>query len=690
MQMSRFVAGAGARGVTASLLVLLVSASAEGRQTPPRLSRQQRATLESVVAAVDRAALDATLLSPARWQVHVLRASDGSHYVALRAVASGPTRLDAPVVMYVRLTSRAAPGLTTVAQRSAVMEWLRGQRSDPLPMNAGRSMSVPQGEMPIGGAAAFAGDVAADSSNALRYMDRQREQAAREREAADKKRRAGLEDAAHGGLPAVHPFEDFDVAARLERDPAGAAILRSVRAGPGAFDLYVAWAEASGSGRPGAVSVISRRLELPAATTDFQLSDIVLADAVRRLEDGYPAGQQNAHPYAIGALEATPALDDAFRVDERLSVVFQVINPEARQTGKPDVEVGFRVVRLVGEREVVVGSLPPQRYTSETLPVDFDVAKGHPIFGAVQAPLGRFVRGRYRLTVTATDRVAGRQTSRNALFEVTGTPLSLLNEAPAPGQAFRREAVLAAPVVAAIARGLRPATPSEALTRLLDAAAGGRFAELVREEPVAAAERPTAQALRGLGLFALGDSPRAVAPQLQQAVAQGAPAAPVLVVLGATYALGGDDKAALTAWSQARDAGIDDASIATLLVDAYMRQGDVARATAMARAALDAQPSNLAAARGLAATRIASGQYAEALAGLDALTSPTADPDTDFLVIHALYAGVVGDTAPGSTASGRERLQAVGQRYVAAAGPHAALVTEWLAVVAARSAPMPR
>ena len=127
---------------------------------------------------------------------------------------------------------------------------------------------------------------------------------------------------------------------RLDRDPAGAAILRSVRAGPGAFDLYVAWAEPSGSDRPGPVRVISRRLELPAATTDFQLSDIVLADAVRRLEDGYPGGQQNAHPYAIGALEATPARDDAFRVDERLSVVFQVINPrrardrQARRRGR--------------------------------------------------------------------------------------------------------------------------------------------------------------------------------------------------------------------------------------------------------------------------------------------------------------------------------------------------------------------
>ena len=620
----------------------------------------------------------------------MLRASDGSHYVALRAVASDLPALDAPVILYVRLASRAAPGVTTVAQRSAVMEWLRGQRSDPLPMSAGRSMAVPQGEMPIGGAAAFAGDVAADSSNALRYMDRQREQAAREREAADKKRRAELESAARAGLPTIHPFEDFDVAARLDRDPAGATILRSVRGRPWRLRSVRGVGRALGQRSPGA----GARHQPPAGTPGR--------------DHGFPAERHRAgrrRPPARGRLPRRPAERASLRhrrargdagsrrrVSRRRAAVGRLPGdqPGARETGKPDVEVGFRVVRLVGEREVVVGNLPPQRYTPETLPVDFDVAKGHPLFAAVQAPLSRFVRGRYRLTVTATDRVAGRQTSRDALFEVTGTPLSLLNEAPAPGQAFRREAVLAPPVVAAIARALRPATPSEALTRLLDAAAGGRFAELVRDEPVAAAERPTAQALRGLGLFALGDSPRTVAPQLQQAIGQGAPAAPVLVVLGATYALGGDDKAALTAWSQARDAGIDDASIATLLVDAYMRQGDVARATAMARAALDAQPSNAAAARGLAATRIAAGQYAEALAGLDALTSATADPDTDFLVIHALYGGFVGETAPGSTASGRERLQAVGQRYVAAGGPHAALVTEWLAVVAARSAPTPR
>ena len=127
-----------------------------------------------------------------------------------------------------------------------------------------------------------------------------------------------------------------------------------------------------------------------------------------------------------------PASDAAFRVDERLSVVFQVINPSSAASGKPDVEVTFRVTRLVGEREEVVGTLPAQRHAAGTLPVDFDVAKGHPLFAAVQASLAKFTRGRYRLTVTAVDQLTGRSASREARFEVVGTPHSLLNEAPAP------------------------------------------------------------------------------------------------------------------------------------------------------------------------------------------------------------------------------------------------------------------
>ena len=685
MKLSRVVAV----GLAATALLAAASRDALGQGTP-KLSKSQRALLEAVVAAVDRAAADADTATRAAWQSHVMRASNGAHYVALSALAPDVAVPTEGVMLYVRLATRPASGTTITAERSAVMEWLKGLRSDPLPMRAARSVSVPQGEMPVGGAAALTGRpgsanaAAADASTALRLQELERERAARERAEREKQRKAELESTRR--LPsAMHPFEDFDAQARLRPGVGGAIIERGITAGPGEYDLFVAWAEPAPGTRAPAVRVLAHRLSLPGASaTDFILSDIVLADAANALLVPYPVDQQGAHPYAIGALEAVPARDHIFRVDEALSVVFQMVNPAGRASGIPDVEVSFRVTRLVGAREELVGALPVQRYNDSNLPGDFDVAKGHPLFAAVQAPLRTFARGHYRMAITALDHVSGRRADGDVRFEVAGTPESLLREAPTPGQPFRRDAVLTPAILAAICRALTPPAPSPALTQALAYASAGRFADLVRADLADAPERPTGLALRGVGLYGLGDSPRAIAAQMQRAAAQGAPAAPVQLILGATYALTGDDRSALTAWNLAREGGIDDAAVATLVVDAYMRQGDVARAAAMARAALDSQPDNAAAARGLASTFIATARYAEALALLDTRpVTATPDGDTEFLVLHALYAGHVSNHAPGNSPAGRERFSAAARAYVEAGHRHAALVSEWLEIIAA-------
>jgi predicted Zn-dependent protease len=192
-----------------------------------------------------------------------------------------------------------------------------------------------------------------------------------------------------------------------------------------------------------------------------------------------------------------------------------------------------------------------------------------------------------------------------------------------------------------------------------------------------------AQALLGLGLYGLGDSARAAAAQLSQAANLGAPAPPVLVLLGATYALGSDDKAAVTAWNQAREGGIDDAAVAGLLIDAYLRQGDVARAAAMATAALDTQPDNLAARHALAATYLATRRHADALALLEVVPDSAATTETRFLVAEALYAAFVRRDATLDTPAARARFTTVARTYVAEAGPHAALVRDWLATMPA-------
>lgn len=148
----------------AALSVLLAGAApAQAQSAAPRLNRSQRALLEAVVSAVDRAAAGAAdaPLAGAAWLSHVLRASDGSHYVALRAeVPDAPVPAD-PATLYVRLALRRVGSETLLAPpRSAVMDWLQGLRGDPLPMRAMKSMSVPQGEIPVGGAAMLAGSQA--------------------------------------------------------------------------------------------------------------------------------------------------------------------------------------------------------------------------------------------------------------------------------------------------------------------------------------------------------------------------------------------------------------------------------------------------------------------------------------------------------------------------------------------------
>lgn len=674
MTLSRVVAGRFAAAALCLSLPHLVAA-----QSAPKLSKLQRTTLEAVVAAVDEAQT-AGVVTPATWQSHVLRASDGSHYVALRA-----TVIDVPVpiggaMLYVRLAARRSDDGTESA-RSAVMEWLKGLRGDPLPMRAARSTTVNAGEMPVGGTAASVGDVTADASAALRLGDLQRERERRQREDDGARRRAELERPQPPPTP-LYPFEDFDPNPPLQAAAAGGLHLaRGVTAAPGDYDVFIAWAGTPSRGRPG-VSVVRRRLTLPPLGPAFGLSDVVVAGSVTPLSAPYTASQQAAHPYAFGGVEVVPAADHRLTNDGSLGLVYQVLNPSASAAGKPDVEVSFDVFRMVGDRAEVFGRLESQRHGPATLPTNFDVALGHPLFGAVRAPLAGFPRGRYRLDVTAVDHLVGRRVVTEVGLEIAGSPASLLREAPAHGLPFRREALLGPDALAAIVRALRPPSASPAMARALAAAEAGRFAELLGFEVPEPAERPVALALIGLGLYGLGDSPRAVAAQLTQAAAQGAPAAPVRLLLGGTRALLRDDLAAVEVWNAAREGGIPDTVVAPLLVDAYLRRQDVARAAAMATAALDADPGDRSAKRALASTLIATRRFAEAIAVLDAEPAPgVPDADSDFLRLHALFAAHVLRTSLPELRSRFERLAAV---YIEHGGLHAALVRDWLVVVQAQ------
>ena len=606
------------------------------------------------------------------WHTHRLRASDGSHYVAVAIEPPAGALSDTPVVLYVRLATRPAPGMTTLAERSGVREWLAGSRTDPrlLPR---RNLAI--GDMPAFGAGGVAarGSTPTTGTTDLRLMALERERAKQEQEERDKQRKAELE----GRQSPTHnllPFEDFDLGARATTVGGMRMLARALTAGPGDYDLYVAWLDPAAP-RTTAPRVAHRALSLPIArTAGLATSDVILADRVTARAEPYPPSEQASHPYAIGPMEVTPSRRGRFNREDDLSIVFQVINAQSTDAGMPDVAVNIRIAKLAGDRETPVASLNPHVYNATTLGPDFNLRLGHPLFAAVTAPLASLSRGEYRLKITVTDKIASTSTGTDADFSIAATPSSLLADAPSLARPFRREAVLDPGMVTRIVDSLAPAQPSTALARALQIARTGKLVDLLVEEPVPPAESGVRAALSGLAYFSVGDAGAAVL--LQRALDQQAPAAPAQFLLGCARAAQGRDTDAIAAWRAAIASGSAPAMATRLLADALFRQRNAAAAAELIPRGTEAASATWI---GLdAAVKIALRREADAAAALEAyLATHADDQDARWLYLHARYAQHVrsGSLQPGDAAAFREHARI----YIEANAANSALAREWLA-----------
>lgn len=633
----------------------------------PNLSRQQRELLQALVAATDAAAAQPATPDLA-WQSHVMRASDGSHYVAFRIEPPPTLPLPAGTAMvYVRLATSSQDVAQPVAERSAIREWLAGSRTDPrlLPKR-----NIAPGEMPTfgPGSTAARGSTASTGSNDLNLMALERERNKQEEQDKAKQRRAelqGLQSATRELLP----FEDFDLAARATIIDGQPGIARALTTGPGDYDLFVAWADPAASKPATTVRVVRRPLHLPAArTAGLGTGSVILASSVTVRPAPYPPSEQASHPYSIGLMEITPARSSRYSRDGRLSVAFQVINAEANETGMPDVGVAFRIVRVTGDRESPVASLNPQTYNATTLPADFNVRMGHPLFAAVSAPLATLTRGDYRLKILVTDKIAGTSAATDAAFSIIATPASLLAEAPPLGPPFKRDAIFEPSQLQAILSWLSPREPSAALSRALQIAGTGKFVDLLVEEPVPAGEAGIRTALTGLAFMSIGDA--SAVTHFQRALAQGAPAGPTQFLIGCARALQSRDVEAIAAFQASQATGRTHPLTSQFLAEAYLRRNDAAHA---AEAAGTMSSPVLAAAIAIAGRR-----EADAVALLEQhLAAEGGDQDARWLMLHARYSQFVKDGRP-ATAAERERFTAHARAYLDAKGTHAALAAEWL------------
>lgn len=646
---------------------------AQPQPAPPNLSRSERAALQAVVQAMDNNAAVQDV-AERDWPVHVLRASDGSHYVAFSVATAAPAS-KRPIVLYVRLATRPNATTSGVSERSAVAEWLAGNAPQP-PLNQRGIAFV---DMPTFGAGAIASR--GPGPQALQLLELERQRARQRREAEERQRRESLEGRStdRGPRPLL-PFEDFAGRALSASDAAGRLVIRrSLTAGPGDYDLLVGWVDAEAKTPGASVRIVKRRLTLaPASTTAFALSSVIVADEVTVRETPQPATEQAASPYSIGVLDITPARDHTLTNDGRLALVVQVINAKGSATGKPDVLVGFRIFKRGDTGEQLIGSLASQTYNESTVPPDFDVTRGHPLFAAVAVPMRTFKRGHYRIEIGANDRVAGTGTTTEAEFTVVATPEALLADAPPVTTAFRRADLLQAGTLEELLSTLTPPRPTAAFAAALASARAGRFAELIRDDAIDPEEAGARALLRTLAMYALGDTAASLAPPLLQSLQRSVAPAAVHLLLGAVRAAGNNDAEAIAAWEAAQAAGLDPRSVALLLSDAWLRLGNAASAAGVAERAGD-DPGLL---RRVAAARIAAGRYGDALAAADRILARRPDDiDAGWLALHALFAGFVRGHGPGSDAAGRTRIADLAGRHVAAKGRHAALAAEWAEAV---------
>ena len=663
--------------LAAAIVITCLCGDAFAQTPAPNLTRQQRDLLQAIVTAVDAASTQPET-ADLKWQHHILRASDGSHYVAFSAEPPASAALPAgPALLYLRLATATPAGAQRIAERSPIREWLAGNRTDPrlLPNKGG----IVVGEMPMMGAAGLntLRPPTSTGGNELKLIALERERARQDKEDRDKQRRNELEGKTTSPNDAL-PFEDFDLASRSARGDGTRVITRAFTAGPGDYDLYLAWADPAAPKPATTVRVIRKTLTLePARTLGMITSSVILADSVSTRQAPYAAAEQASHPYSIGLMEIVPARTNRYGRENSLSLAFQVINAQSNDAGMPDLTVNFRIVKLNGERESAVASLTPQNYNATTLPPAFNLRLGHPLFAAVTAPLATLTRGDYRLRIAVNDRIANTVANTETDFIVIGTPASLLAEAPALGRPFRREVVLEPHVLGGIVDALVPATPSPTLARALAIAKTGKLADLLIEEPVPPAEAGVRTALTGLALFSIGDA--SSASQFQRALQQNSPAAPTQFLLGAARAMQARDPDAIAAWQAAMATGSSPAITPQLLIDTYLRRNDLQRATELAAATV---PASAAWTRSIVATHIASRRDADAIALLDVhLAAQTDDQEARWLLLHALYPKFVREGAKALPATEAGRFTTHARAYIDAKGANAALAQEWLKAI---------
>jgi FAD synthase len=151
---------------------------------------------------------------------------------------------------------------------------------------------------------------------------------------------------------------------------------------------------------------------------ELNTSSVFVAERIDPLPAPLTPQQQAERPYALGTMEIVPAVDTKFAKSDELQTFLLIYNARTDKENKPDISVEFNFHTTVGGAEKFFNKTNPQNLNAQTLPPGFDFAAGHQLQAGQAVPLTSFPEGEYRLEIKVTDKLAGKDVTRNVNFTV--------------------------------------------------------------------------------------------------------------------------------------------------------------------------------------------------------------------------------------------------------------------------------
>jgi hypothetical protein len=355
------------RAVVVLLTLCAVSTSAGQSGRPPKaLGVDERALLQKIVedaAGGQRTVGNAWLM----WTPHFLRGARGKTYVPFTLRIEEAPGAFRTAAMYVRVAPKGDEG--RAGQRAEGVQNVTGVAAGDLPVNS------PERRLGAGA------PTATDASLMLRSL-------------TSKKTGVGYP------FEAMYGVESLD-AGRI------ATVRRAFAVDPGEYDVYIGLVERDRKAEK-KWALLKQSITVPDLSSGgLRLSSVILADRIVPLPAPIAAAEQSERPYAFGAAELVPAVDDELRQDETLHVAFLIYDAAVDAAGKPDVQVEYRLYLENFASERLLGATPAQLLNHSTLPASFDLRTGQQLAAMQSLPLTAYKPASYRLAIRVVDKRSG-------------------------------------------------------------------------------------------------------------------------------------------------------------------------------------------------------------------------------------------------------------------------------------------